>query len=428
VVEKHAPSRYDVDRPRTPPFPSTHAGVTVQYDHLTEQDQLVDFCRAGANASVIAFDTEFVSEDTYRPELCLIQVAVDGRLAVIDPLTIRDVTPFWELLAAPGHETIVHAGRQEFQFCLGAMNARPSGWFDVQLAAGFVGMEYPAAYGTLIAKLLGESVSKGETRTNWRRRPLSQRQLDYAVNDVLFLEPIRSVLVERIEELQRRPWLNEELERWQQQVESAEQREPWRRMSGVSSLKRGRQLAIARELWQWRENQARTRNCPAKRVLRDDLIVELSRRQTSEVRRVRAIRGLERRHLHRHLPDIAESIRRACEMDETQFPRPNVNVKLNSPQLTLLGQFLNTALGSICRSAHLAPSLVGTVQDLRDLVAFRLGIGDRSRSEPPGLACGWRAQVVGHVIDELLDGKRAIRVRDPLSENPLSLDPADLDP
>ena len=89
---------------------------------------------------------------------------------------------------------------------------------------------------------------------------------------------------------------------------------------------------------------------------------------------------------------------------------------------TLLGQFLSTALGSICRSAGLAPSIVGTVQDLRDLVAFRLGIGGRSRSEPPSLARGWRAQVVGHVIDELLEGKTAIRVGDPLSENPLTFE------
>ncbi|MFV1964018.1 MAG: ribonuclease D [Pirellulaceae bacterium] len=397
----------------------------MQYEHLTDQRQLSDFCNDVADAPIIAFDTEFVSEETYRPQLCLIQVAVAGRVAIIDPLSIEDVSSFWELLAAPGHETLVHAGRQEFQFCTTAIGKRPAGWFDVQLAAGFVGMEYPAAYSTLIARLLGRSLSKGETRTNWHRRPLSSRQLEYAANDVLYLQPIHAALHKRIDQLQRGAWLEEEFESWQRQVEEADKREPWRRVSGIASLRGARQLAIARELWRWREEQAEARNCPPKRVLRDDLIVELSRRQTSEIRRIRAIRGLERRNLQRHLTEIADRIDRASKLDDASCPRPLGNARQNVPQLTLLGQFLSVALGSICRSVELAPNLVGTVQDLRDLVAFRLEVADPNTKTPPNLARGWRAGVIGHAIDELLDGKVAIRVRDPLAENPLDLERSD---
>jgi ribonuclease D len=394
----------------------------VQYEYVADQQELRQFCDDIADAPLIAFDTEFISEDKYRPQLCLIQVAAGERLAVIDPLTIEDLDPFWHVLAAPGHETVVHAGRQEFLFCTQDIGQRPAGWFDVQLAAGFVGLEFPAAYNTLIHRLLGKSLSKGETRTNWHHRPLTRRQIEYAVNDVAFLEPIHDTLCQRIDELQRRPWLEEEIKAWQRQVENADQREPWRRLSGIASLRTSRQLAIARELWRWRESQARKRNSPAKRVLRDDLIVELSRRQTGDLRRIRAIRGLERRNIQRHLAEISQRIDDVLQLDDAACPRKPGNSRSNSPQFTLLGQYLSVALGSICRSAELAPGLVGTVQDLRDLVAFRLGLPGRDTESEPLLAQGWRAEVVGRVVEDLLEGKLALRIDDPLAENPLVLE------
>ena len=395
----------------------------MRYEYLSTQSQLEGFCSEIAAATTLALDTEFVSEDTYRPQLCLVQVAANGRLAIIDPFTVEDLTPFWQLLATPGHETVVHAGRHEFQFCTAAIGKRPAGWFDVQLAAGFVGTEYPAAYGTLISRLLGRSVPKAETRTNWRHRPLSKRQLDYAVLDVLFLEAIRDTLRERIDKLRRREWLQEELELWQQQIVHSDDSDGWQRVSGVSGLN-ARQLAIVRELWRWREEQAQARNCPPRRVLRDDLMVELARRQTDRLSQIRVVRGLEHRHLQRHLPEISERIRRARAMDESECPRPVRGPKQNARPLNLLGQFLSTALASVCRSADLAPALVATTQDIRELIVFRLGLSEHRDPTVPALAQGWRAQIVGQVIEELLAGRLAVRVRDPLAENPLAFEPS----
>lgn len=393
-----------------------------RYEYLSTRSQLEDFCGQIAGAPSLALDTEFVSEDTYRPQLCLVQVAVGPRLAVIDPLAIEDLTPFWQLLVAQGHETVVHAGRHEFQFCTAATGKRPAGWFDVQLAAGFVGLEYPAAYGTLIARLLGRSLPKAETRTNWRHRPLSPRQLEYAVQDVVFLEPIRDKLREEIEKLRRQEWLQEELERWQQQAAAGDHSEGWQRLPGLSGLA-PRQLAIVRELWRWREEQAEARNCPPRRVLRDDLLVELARRQTNLLSHIRAVRGLEHRHLQRHLPEISERIRRARALDESACPQPVRRSNQAGPPLNLLGQFLSAALASVCQSAALAPALVGTAQDVRDLIAYRLGLPGRDDQAIPALARGWRIQVVGQVIEDLLAGRLAVRVRDPLAENPLAFEP-----
>jgi ribonuclease D len=148
----------------------------VDYENIVSQRQLTDFCNSLRDANIIGFDTEFVSEDTFRPDLCLIQVVSGNRLAVIDPKAVADVTPFWELLATGNHETVVHAGREELRFCLSATGRRPHDLFDLQIAAGLVGIEYPAAYSTLVRKILNSTLPKGETRSNWRRRPLSQRQ------------------------------------------------------------------------------------------------------------------------------------------------------------------------------------------------------------------------------------------------------------
>ncbi|MEX0977575.1 MAG: ribonuclease D, partial [Pirellulales bacterium] len=155
----------------------------ADFDHITSDAQLREFCRELADAPAIAFDTEFVSEHTYRPQLCLIQVAAGDRMAVIDPQAVRDVTPFWEWVASPGHDTIVHSGREELLFCLAAVGRPPARLFDVQIAAGLVGYEYPAGYGSLMYKLLGTRLHKGETRTDWRRRPLSSSQISYALDD-----------------------------------------------------------------------------------------------------------------------------------------------------------------------------------------------------------------------------------------------------
>ena len=392
----------------------------VQYESLTSDSKLVQFCDSVRGSECIAFDTEFVSEDSYRPELCLIQVAADDRLAVIDPQPIRDLTPFWDLICAPDHVTVVHASREEFLFCWHAIQKWPHRLFDTQVAAGLVGLEYPAAYGTLLSKLLSRKLSKGETRTDWRRRPLTRRQLEYAVQDVVHLPALFASLQSRLKKLGRLDWLHGEMTQIQRQLEASVSADQWRRVSGASGLSR-RSLAIVRELWRWREEQAKQRNQPAKRVLRDDLIVELARRQTDDPKRIRAVRGLNYRGIQRHLSDLSDRIQQALELPDEELPSPSFRRSSRS-QLSLLTQFLSTALGTICREADLAPGIVGTAQDVRDLVAHHFKMDGFGDGAPPALASGWRAEIVGEKIDRLLDGKLSIRITDPLADHPLQLE------
>ncbi|MCX7424553.1 MAG: HRDC domain-containing protein [Planctomycetia bacterium] len=386
---------------------------------ITTDEQLREYCPRLAEATTIGFDTEFVSEHTYRSRLCLVQIVADGQPAMIDAMTIEDMTPFWEVIARPGHETIVHAGRGEVEFCLHAVGRPPAGMVDVQIAAGLVGIEYPVGYGALISKLLGESPGKHETRTDWRRRPLSRRQIEYAIEDALYLQPLRDKLYQRLESLGRLGWLREEMQSWQEEVRRTLFHERWRRVSGNSGLD-ARAMAILRELWQWREQEAERRDMPVRRVLRDDLMVEMARRKTAEIKRIGAVRGLERGDLRRRLPEIAAAIARALALPDEECPERHRRDQV--PAFSVLGQFLFSALGSICRDAHLAPGLVGTPGDIREWMAYRGGDRQSTDRPPPALARGWRAEVVGNLFDDLLSGKVAIRIRDSRSDHPLSFE------
>ena len=394
----------------------------MEYTDITTGKQLKEFCRRAEKSRDIAFDTEFVSEDTYHSDLCLLQIATDDELAVVDTKSVEDVDPFWELLVHGEHTTIAHAAREEFLFCLRATGKRPANLIDLQIAAGLIGLEYPISYGNLCSKLLGESVPKGETRTDWRRRPLSKRQIEYALNDVIHLNQARDLLVERLKELGRATWLTEEMLAWQDALEESVTRQRWMRVSGISGLS-PRSMAIVRELWHWREAEAERRDIPARRVLRDDLIVEMAKRKTADTKRIRAVRGMHFRDLQRHVDDLAACVQRALNLKDDELPRNARRDPLK--QLTMLGQFLNTALSSVCHRNHLAPSLVGSVTDVREFVAFELNVGRLPQDELPRLAQGWRKEVVGNLIDDLLAGRLAIRIDDPLSAHPLTIDRID---
>ncbi|MFK8110940.1 MAG: ribonuclease D [Rubripirellula sp.] len=386
----------------------------MQYESINTPDQLQQFCESISDAKLIAFDTEFVSEDSYRPLLCLIQVATEDQLAIIDPIEVPQTGPFWELLTQPGRTVIAHAAREECRFCFRFTGKPIAGLFDTQLAAGFVGMEYPASLGTLVQRLVNKTLPKGETRTNWGRRPLTEDQITYALHDVTDLVEMYEKLSSMAKKLERAEWLEEETEIFQQKVMDAETRENWRRVSGSSGLK-PRQLETVRQIWLWREERAKTLDRLPRRVLRDDLVVELAKRGSTDVKKIKSIRGMERRALYDHYVDIAEAIRIALNTPDEDLPRrPRGTRRVVSP---MLSQFLSTSIACISRQHKLAPPIVGNADDVRELLGYEL---DRREGDPtPSLLKGWRGEIVGKTFRRLLAGELAIRVADVTETQPL---------
>ena len=390
------------------------------YDHVTTESQLAHLVTRLAAHPHVAFDTEFVSEHTYRSQLCLIQVAAPGILAVIDTLKVRELDSFWRLLTDPERTTVVHAGREEMGFILHAIQARPARLFDVQVAAGLVDHDYPAGYASIVRRFLNVQTNKGETRTDWRQRPLSPAQLDYALDDVRHLEQLWNKLEGKLEAAGRTAWMQEEMATWQNDVEESFTRKRWRRISGLNGLPR-RELAIARELWHWRDQVAESRDMPPKRVLRDDLIVELCKRKSADPAQIGAIRGMQRSDLRHIMNGLSEAIARGLACPEEDLPGGERH-RAPPSQLAVLGQFLATAIAGNCRKEKISPALVGTAADMRDLLAFKLGYHEEER--PPLLASGWRADFVGSLVDDLLSGKAALRIGDVHAPDPLVIDRA----
>jgi ribonuclease D len=357
-----------------------------------------------------------VAEDSYQPNLCLIQIAFDDELVVIDPFPLGSVRRFWEAIVEGNVEVVVHAGRVDLQFCYNATGRFPSRVFDVQIAAGLIGLEYPAGLVNILQKYLGISVTKHETRTDWRRRPLSDKQIEYALNDVRYLLPLRDHLERELVRLNRLEWLREEVQRQQQMAIQAEVEERWRRLTGCGGMSR-RELAILRELWHWREREAARRNVPPRRVLRDDLLVELARRASSDPKRILAIRGMSQHPTCRLVPMISACIRDALAMPPEKWPElPNRPGVQQSP---VVGQFLYSALASLCLKKQIAVGLVGGTNDLRDWLVYQFS--GSTDDAPPILAQGWRREVIGDTLKMLVTGRAALRIANPTADNPLEL-------
>jgi ribonuclease D len=205
---------------------------------------------------------------------------------------------------------------------------------------------------------------------------------------------------------------------WQDEIDAGRSRERWWRVSGISGLS-SRSLAIVREVCRWRDTEAERRDWPARRILRDDLIIELAKRRSADMKQIRSLRGMERGDLQRSLPKLSEAIGRALAIPDEECPH---TPQRDTPsQLNLLGQFLSSALSSICRSASVAPSIVGTASDVRELIAYHMRLPGYC-DQAPVLGRGWRADVVGALIEDLLSGKVAIRISDPLADEPLSFE------
>ncbi len=381
---------------------------------ISQPDELAACCDHLAACRRFGFDTEFVGEDTYHPHLCLVQVAAEERLYLIDPLTVGPLDRFWQLVIDPANLVIVHAGREEVRLCRYWAGQPPGNLFDLQIAAGLIGLTYPLGHAALVNQLLGIHLAKGETLTEWRERPLTRRQIRYAFDDVRYLLALWQTVSARLDALGRADWAREEFARLAASVAPIDtESEKWRKLRGLGSLDR-RRLALVRELFLWREETAARTNRPARSIVRDDLIVEIARRNPRQREDLHVIRGLPKRDVAAIL-DVAERARN-LPMEECPVVTGR---EQDPPQVALVGSLLAAVLGNLCAQQHLAPNLVASSSDVKLLARAAW-----QRRDPPAgslLAQGWRGR---HILPELtavLEGRRAVRVADPASETPLAV-------
>lgn len=380
---------------------------------VTAPEHLAECCSALEPHTVIGFDTEFIGEESYHPLLCLLQIAVADHLFLVDPLALPDLTPLWKLLTDPKRTIVVHAGREELRLGRRHGGGLLGNVFDVQIAAGLVGYGHPLSHANLISAVCHKSVPKGETLSDWRRRPLSKEQIRYAFDDVRFLLQIHSHINERLERLKRVEWANEEFRVFvTNSLRDTPPLEKWRKLRGAGNLDR-RRLAIVRELCAWREEQAARSDRPSRVILRDDLIIETAKRNPKKEKDLRAIRGMDRGDA----PHLFELVEKAQGLPLELCPEVQ-DRESDPPQVGLVAGLLTAVLTDFCAREELAPSLVATQSDLKTLVRSRL---TPSPDDDCALMRGWRKDHVLPTLLDVLDGRRTFHIGNLTSDWPLVL-------
>lgn len=380
---------------------------------IERPDELRDCCHHLRQHDAIGFDTEFIGESTFYPQLCLIQVATPERLCIIDPFAVGSLDEFWDCLTDGSRTVVVHAAREEIRICRHACDKTPPKLFDSQIAAGLVGFGYPLGYAALVRQVLREPLQKGETLTDWSRRPLTPQQIDYAYADVCYLLPILAQVQKRLTALGRTEWLCEEMQSLVRHALSDDPAvERWRKLRGIGSLDRKR-LAIVRELFAWRESAAERHDRPVRSILRDDLLIEIARRMPKNEQDFETLRGVTARERG----PILEAVQRGRAAPPDGWPHV-AEREVEIPSVTLVTSLLSAALGDLCARTELSAALVGTTSDLRALVRGRYENKPVS-PEDCGLCEGWRAREVLPVLSAMLEGQGEIRVGNLRRDAPL---------
>lgn len=367
---------------------------------------------------MVAFDTEFVSESYFRPRLCLLQFALpSGESFGVDPFAVHDLDRWWEIMIDRQTTVIVHGGREEIRFCQFATKQRPRQLVDVQIAEGLRSRGFPISHTNLVSRVLNRSIQHGkETRTDWMHRPLTEPQINYALEDVRHLPAVWKRQKESLAECGRLSWAEAEIERFIDYVLAEEDRDGWLRLPGYGRLNR-REMAVARALYQWRSQEAERLDKPQRRLLRDDLIVELAQRQPKTVRELNMTRDMNRRDYQQHAETLIRIIQEAVDLPADRLPEKSGGAG-HPAQDEVLAKILGLALANRCQELGLSMTLVATSADLKDFVRWH--VFENRQTEVPRLMQGWRAEVCGQLLADVLDGNVTLRVCDPQSEYPLA--------
>ena len=367
---------------------------------INTSDALSQFCEALRGAPYIAVDTEFMRERSYYARLCLVQVAYGEHAAAIDPLADGlDMSPLRDLLCDPDTVKVLHAATQDLEIFLTKIGQVPAPVFDTQIAATVCGLGEQPGYAKLVSELLGVTIDKASQNTDWSLRPLSRRQLTYALGDVTHLCKVYERLVAQLDQTGRSEWVTEEmaalLDASRYRVDPAE---AWRRIRIRRPSRRS--LVILQALAMWREEQAMARDVPRKWVMRDEALIEIAQnppKSSSDLARVRSMK-----------PNVArgddgaamlDAVKRALASPEDSWPTP----PKRGPRLDVSGPLvalLQTLLNHRCEAHDVAPSIVAKRADLERIA---------SEEEPdvPALK-GWRRAIFGADALELRAGRLAL--------------------
>ncbi len=378
--------------------PSERGSPAIEY--IDDPVALEAFCDLVLTHDWVAVDTEFLREKTYFPKLCLIQVGVPGRCACIDPLALDSLQPFFAVLFDPTITKVMHACSQDQEIFVHLTSQVPRPVFDTQLAAPLLGLPEQMGYANFVREILGVSLDKAQSRTDWSRRPLSAAQINYAADDVRYLCQAFPLVRERLDAQGRLDWLEAEFEPYEQLARY--QPDPagaWQRLRGLEKL-RPRALGVAQQLAQWRERQAIAKDLPRNWVLKDEAIVDIARLAPETTADLANIRSLPARTLERYGESLIEQIRLGLASEPQPLKARARRAKTETAE-EALADLLQAQLRLLAAAHDINSAALGARKDLLALI----------REEPTPLLKGWRRKIAGDELLALRDGHRRIQVR-----------------
>ncbi len=367
---------------------------------ISDTASLAAFCARLAGEKFITVDTEFMRDKTYWPILCLVQVAGAAEAAAIDPLAEGiDLTPLLELMANERVLKVFHAARQDIEIFFQLSGTVPHPLFDTQVAAMVCGFGESVSYETLAGKLAGARIDKSSRFTDWSNRPLTERQIDYALADVVHLRPAYEKLRANLERSGRGPWLDEEMEiLTDPAIYRLEPEEAWRRFKPRSGNRRF--LAVLRELAAWRESAAQQRDLPRSRIVRDEQLLEIAAHAPTSVAELARSRGLGKGIVEGKFgAEMLAAIGRALALPESEYPELPAR-RDPPPGIGPLVDLLRVLLKHRCEENGVAQKLVANSDDLEMIAA--------DDAAPVRALTGWRFELFGRDALELKRGRLAL--------------------
>ncbi|MFA5984862.1 MAG: ribonuclease D [Methylococcaceae bacterium] len=375
-------------------------------EYINTPVQLNQLCEKILLAPWLALDTEFLREKTYYPQFCLLQIATPDWVVCVDPIALTDLSRLFEVLYNTNIIKVFHSCRQDLEIFYQLMGKVPQPLFDTQIAAPLLGFQENPGYAMLVSSFLNINLSKAHTRADWSKRPLSDAEIQYAADDVIYLCQIYQIMCQKLSELGRMDWLrNDFAELSNPDLYQVIPEQAWYKIKGKNKLT-GKQLSIVQTLAEWREKTAQSINRPRNWLLRDEVLFDLAKLQPETTVQLANIRGMNERMLTRYGEHISQLISIAKQRAPIALNEKGRPAKLTQQHEAILD--ILTALVRIrAEENQLNPIILATRKDLENLMF---------NDEDSPLLHGWRHNMAGKELMGLLKGELLLGIDSGLLE------------
>jgi len=367
----------------------------MQVHFIDTQDKLGNICQQFSHSDFLAVDTEFVRQSTYYPILALLQVCDSKQIAIIDPLAVKDLSPLMSLLYNKEITKVLHSARQDMEIFYHLNNSVPESLFDTQICAALLGYGEQIGYAPLVKQLLNYDLDKSQTRTDWLKRPLTQKQIDYAANDVLYLAKLYPLQKQKLEDLGRSKWLDKDFQFLSKTSTYAPSPDTmWLKIKGVNKLKK-QKLAVLKNLSAFREQLAIKQDRPRRRVIADDTLLNLAVNPPTDKQELQEHRGLNQQFLQHNAAAILSLIQQGLDIADKDCPKLPAYTKLSKNEEALAACLM--AIVHLCASNNkISSQTLCSRKELDNLIG-----GQRDLS----VLSGWKNELIGKHLLKFLTGK-----------------------